>query len=336
MQLGMLGLGRMGGGMARRLLAAGHSCVVHDPQPAAVAALAAEGATPAASYAELVAKLKAPRAIWLMLPAAVVDEAIVALAPLLAPGDMFIDGGNSHYRDDLHRAEQLKPMGLHYLDVGVSGGVWGRTEGFCLMIGGEATAVQRLDPIFRSLAPGSSSAPPTPGRESQSTAELGYLHCGAHGAGHFVKMIHNGIEYGMMQAYAEGLNILKHAGVGAVTRRADAETAPLAEPEAYRYDFQLEEVAELWRHGSVIRSWLLDLTAHALVTDPALDSFAGGVADSGEGRWTLQAAIDTSVPVPVLSAALYARFASRGEDDFGNRLLSALRKEFGAHAASKR
>ena len=335
MQLGMLGLGRMGGGMVRRLLAAGHTCVVYDPQPASVAVLAAEGATPAASYAELVAKLDSPRAIWLMLPSAVVDEAIVALAPLLAPGDTLIDGGNSHYRDDLQRAEQFKPMGLHYLDVGVSGGVWGRTEGFCLMIGGEASVVQRLDPIFRSLAPGSSHAPPTPDRKSQSTAELGYLHCGAHGAGHFVKMVHNGIEYGMMQAYAEGLNILKHAGAGAVTRRADAETAPLADPQAYRYDFKVEEVAELWRRGSVIRSWLLDLAAHALVTDPALDSFAGGVADSGEGRWTLQAAIDTSVPVPVLSAALYARFASRGEDDFGNRLLSALRKEFGGHAASK-
>ena len=331
MQLGMIGLGRMGAGMARRLMQGGHACVVHDRDPAVLKPLQQEGATPAASLQALVAALAPPRAIWIMLPAAVVDGTLTALAALLSPGDILIDGGNSHYRDDLTRAAALKPKGIYYLDVGTSGGVWGLKEGYCLMIGGEENPVRHLDPIFACLAPGAGAASRTEGRHGSSTAERGYLHCGGHGAGHFVKMVHNGIEYGIMQAYAEGLNLLRHAGAGREGRAADAETAPLAHPEAYQYDFKLEDVAEVWRRGSVIRSWLLDLTAHALLEDPALEHFAATVSDSGEGRWTLQAAIDTSVPVPVLSAALYARFASRGEDDFANRLLSALRKEFGGH-----
>jgi 6-phosphogluconate dehydrogenase len=331
MQLGMIGLGRMGAGMARRLMQAGHTCVVHDRDSDARASLQESGAVAAASLEELVAKLKAPRAVWVMLPAAVVGETVTALATLLAPGDVIIDGGNSHYREAIGRAAALKPRGIHYVDVGTSGGVWGLKEGYCLMIGGEAEVVKRLDPIFAALASGKGAAPPTPGRGGSGTAEQGYLHCGSHGAGHFVKMIHNGIEYGIMQAYAEGLNVLKHAGAGRVGRVADAETAPLAHPEDYQYDFKLEDVAEVWRRGSVIRSWLLDLTAHALLEDSSLDALGGRVADSGEGRWTLQAAIDTSVPVPVLSAALYARYSSRGEGDFANRVLSALRREFGGH-----
>ncbi len=331
MQLGMIGLGRMGAGMARRLMQGGHTCVVHDRDPGVLKALQQEGATPAASLQALVATLAPPRAIWIMLPAAVVDGTLTGLAALLSPGDIIIDGGNSHYQDDLKRAAVLKPAGIHYLDVGTSGGVWGLKEGYCLMIGGEEKPVRHLDPIFACLAPGAGAASRTEGRDGSSTAERGYLHCGGHGAGHFVKMVHNGIEYGIMQAYAEGLNLLRHAGAGKEGRAADAETAPLAHPEAYRYDFKLEDVAEVWRRGSVIRSWLLDLTAHTLLEDPALEHFAAAVSDSGEGRWTLQAAIDTSVPVPVLSAALYARFASRGEDAFASRLLSALRREFGGH-----
>ena len=337
MQLGMIGLGRMGAGMARRLMQAGHACVVHDPQPEAIKRLVEEGATGAASFKELVAQLAPPRAIWLMVPAAVVGETITALAGLLSPGDILIDGGNSHYKDDRLRAADLKPKGIHYVDVGTSGGVWGLKEGYCLMIGGEPETVRHLEPLFASLAPGMGAVPRTPGRETASgTAERGYLHCGAHGAGHFVKMVHNGIEYGIMQAYAEGLNILRHADAGKAGRAADAETAPLAHPEDYRYDFKLEDVAEVWRRGSVIRSWLLDLSAHALLADPELESSHTEVSDSGEGRWTLQAAIDTSVPVPVLSAALYARYSSRGEDDFANRMLSALRREFGGHGPAKR
>jgi len=331
MQLGMIGLGRMGAGMVRRLMQAGHACMVHDRDTKAVAAMQVVGAVPTASLEELVAKLAAPRALWIMLPAAVVGETVSALTELLSPGDTIIDGGNSHYREAIRRAAALKPCGIHYLDVGTSGGVWGLKEGYCLMIGGDAEAVQCLDPIFTALAPGQATAPLTPGRSGSGTAERGYLHCGSHGAGHFIKMVHNGIEYGIMQAYAEGLNILKHAGAGRVGRAADAETAPLAHPEDYQYDFNLQDVAEVWRRGSVIRSWLLDLTAHALLEDPNLSALCGRVMDSGEGRWTLQAAIDISVPVPVLSAALYARFGSRGEDDFANRVLSALRREFGGH-----
>ncbi len=331
MQLGMIGLGRMGAGMARRLMQGGHACVVHDRDPGVLKTLQQECATPAASLQALVAALAPPRAIWIMLPAAVVDGTLTALAASLSPGDILIDGGNSHYQDDLKRAAALKPAGIHYVDVGTSGGVWGLKEGYCLMIGGEEQPVRHLDPIFACLAPGAGAAPRTEGRDGSGTAERGYLHCGGVGAGHFVKMVHNGIEYGIMQAYAEGLNLLRHAGAGKEGRAVDAETAPLAHPEAYQYDFKLEDVAEVWRRGSVIRSWLLDLTAHALLEDPALEHFAAAVSDSGEGRWTLQAAIDTSVPVPVLSAALYARFASRGEDAFASRLLSALRREFGGH-----
>lgn len=336
MQLGMIGLGRMGAGMARRLMQGGHACVVHDRQPESIKRLQEEGAAGAASLEGLVAALAPPRAIWIMLPAAVVGDTVTALAALLSPGDILIDGGNSHYQDDLCRAAELKPKGIQYVDVGTSGGIWGLREGFCLMIGGDAAAVQRLDPVFACLAPGAGAVARTEGRTGAGTAERGYLHCGSHGAGHFVKMVHNGIEYGIMQAYAEGLNVLRHAGVGRQARSADAETAPLSNPEHYQYDFKLEDVAEVWRRGSVIRSWLLDLTAHALLADPALEAFASQVSDSGEGRWTLQAAIDTSVPVPVLSAALYARYVSRGEDAFASRLLSALRREFGGHGAGKR
>jgi 6-phosphogluconate dehydrogenase len=332
MQLGMIGLGRMGGSMVRRLLRHGHACVVFDAHADAMAPLAVAGATPAASLAAFVAGLDAPRAIWLMLPAAVVDTTIEALAPLLQPGDTVIDGGNSYYVDDIRRSRALAARQIHYVDVGVSGGVWGNERGYCLMIGGEAGPVTRLDPVFRPRAPGRDAAPRTPGRATQAgTAEEGYLHCGPAGAGHFVKMVHNGIEYALMAAYAEGFNILAHAGVGAHPRAADAETAPLQQPDHYKYDIPLPDVAELWRRGSVVGSWLLDLTARALAEHPDLQPFSGHVADSGEGRWTVHAAIDTSTPAPVLAAALFQRFSSRGEDDFASRLLSALRYQFGGH-----
>ncbi len=332
MQIGMIGLGRMGSNMARRLLGAGHACVVHDIHPAAVQALAEAGASGAASLGELAKKLAPPRTVWLMLPAAAVDATIEALLPHLQADDVVVDGGNSHYRDDLRRAATLAGRGLHYVDVGTSGGVWGLAEGYCLMIGGEAAPVQRLEALFTALAPGPQAAPPTPGRDPRRAgAERGWLHCGPSGAGHFVKMVHNGIEYGLMAAYAEGFDILRHAGIGGEARESDAETAPLAHPEAYRYQFDLAEIAELWRRGSVVRSWLLDLTAHALLGDPGLDQVRGRVADSGEGRWTLQAAIDVGAPAPVLATALFARFGSRGRGEFANRILSAMRREFGGH-----
>jgi len=333
MQLGMIGLGRMGSNLVRRLRRAGHTCVVYDAQPEPIAALVREGATGAASLEDLVAKLTAPRAVWLMVPAAVVDDELAALAPLLAAGDTVIDGGNSHYHDDIRRARELGARSLHYLDVGTSGGVWGLERGYCLMIGGEEAVVRRLDPIFRTLAPGVAAAARTPGREGAAgPAEQGYLHCGPSGAGHFVKMVHNGIEYGLMAAYAEGLNILRHADAGLRPREADAETTPLRQPELYEYTLDLPAVAEVWRRGSVIASWLLDLTAAALQASPDLAGFSGTVSDSGEGRWTLDAAIDESVPAPVLSAALFDRFRSRGEGLFADRLLSALRYQFGGHA----
>jgi 6-phosphogluconate dehydrogenase len=331
MQLGMIGLGRMGGNMARRLMAGGHECVVYDANPAAAQALAAEGAKAAGSLESMVRALVAPRAIWVMLPAAAVDETLAALVPLLSSGDVVIDGGNSHYKEDIRRSESLAPRGVHYVDVGTSGGVWGLRNGYCLMVGGEAGTIDRLVPIFEALAPGENTAPPTPSRRSRTTASHGWLHCGPAGAGHFVKMVHNGIEYGMMAAFAEGLNLLAHANVGHAAREADAETAPLAEPEHYRYDIDIGEVAELWRRGSVVRSWLLDLVAEALAENPRLEGLRGVVSDSGEGRWTVQAAIDASVPVPVLASALFSRFASRGEDDVANRLLSAMREQFGGH-----
>ncbi|MEO7987132.1 MAG: phosphogluconate dehydrogenase (NAD(+)-dependent, decarboxylating) [Gemmatimonadales bacterium] len=332
MQLGMIGLGRMGGNMVRRLLHARHECVVYDVAGPAVAALAGEGATGTHSLAAFVGALRPPRAIWLMVPAALVDRELAALVPLLAPGDIVIDGGNSYYHDDIRRAAELKASGLHYVDVGTSGGVWGFERGYCLMIGGEEGVVAHLDPVFTALAPGIDAAPRTPGRESTTgTAERGYLHCGPAGAGHFVKMVHNGIEYGLMAAYAEGLNVLHHANAGLHAREADAETTPLRQPEHYQYQLNLTEIAEVWRRGSVIGSWLLDLTARALLESPDLSTFAGRVSDSGEGRWTLAAAIDESVPTPVLSAALLQRFSSRGEADFANRLLSALRYQFGGH-----
>jgi 6-phosphogluconate dehydrogenase len=332
MQMGMLGLGRMGANMSRRLMRGGHSCVVYDVSPEAVHGLEAEGASGSGSLEEFVAKLEKPRAVWLMVPAGIVDRLIGSLAALLEPGDIVIDGGNSYYRDDLHRAAALKEKGLHFVDVGTSGGVWGLERGFCLMIGGETEVVRRLDPIFATLAPGQQSAPPTPGRPSGlGTADQGYLHCGPNGAGHFVKMVHNGIEYGMMAAYAEGLNVLHHAGIGRKQQQVNAETAPVRHPEYYQYDLNLGEVAEVWRRGSVVASWLLDLTAVALRDNPDLSSFSGRVSDSGEGRWTIAAAIDESVPVPVLSAALYDRFSSRGEADYADKLLSALRLQFGGH-----
>jgi 6-phosphogluconate dehydrogenase len=332
MQLGMVGLGRMGANMVRRLMKGGHDCVVFDSTPAAVEALTQEGATGASTPAGLVALLRRPRTLWLMVPAAVVDRSIGELLPLLEPGDTLIDGGNSYYVDDIRRAKELTPRGIDYVDVGTSGGVWGLERGYCMMIGGPAAAVQRLDPIFRTLAPGPGRVERTPGRPAnQGTAELGYLHCGASGAGHFVKMVHNGIEYGLMAAYAEGMGILKGANIGNRERAADAETTPLHDPEHYRYDLNLPDIAELWRRGSVISSWLLDLTAAALIDDPALARFAGRVSDSGEGRWTLKAAIDEAVPAPVLSSALNARFSSRGEADFQNKLLSAMRFQFGGH-----
>jgi 6-phosphogluconate dehydrogenase len=332
MQIGMIGLGRMGANMVRRLMDGGHQCVVHDVSAEAIRAMAEHGAVPAASLDELVAKLTQPRAIWLMVPAAVVDASLASLVPRLSGGDIVIDGGNSYYRDDIHRAEQLSAQKIHYVDCGTSGGVWGRDRGYCLMIGGEPEVVQRLDPIFKTLASGKGTLPPTKGREQRTgSAELGYLHCGPHGAGHFVKMVHNGIEYGLMAAYAEGLNILKHAGIGKSSRAADAETTPLRNPEYYQYDFDLADITEVWRRGSVIQSWLLDLTAAALAGDASLEKFAGRVSDSGEGRWTLDAAIDEAVPAHILAAALFERFSSRGEADFQNRVLSAMRFEFGGH-----
>jgi 6-phosphogluconate dehydrogenase len=332
MDLGMIGLGRMGGAMVRRLLKAGHRCVVHDVRREVVEALQREGAVGAFSLEELVRQLPVPRPVWMMLPAGLVDETLGKLVPLLQSGDTVIDGGNSYYHDDLRRAAELRQRGLHYVDVGVSGGVWGLERGYCLMIGGEQEPVRRLEPVFVALAPGAEGASRTPGREGPATpAEQGWLHCGPNGAGHFVKMVHNGIEYGLMAAYAEGLNILRHADVGMHRHVTDAETTPLRNPEEYRYAFDLPEVAELWRRGSVIGSWLLDLTAHALRGSPELSEFSGHVSDSGEGRWTLAAAIDEGVPAPVLGSALYQRFSSRGEGDFADRLLSAMRYQFGGH-----
>jgi 6-phosphogluconate dehydrogenase len=332
MQLGMIGLGRMGANMVRRLLRGGHQCVVFNRSPKAVEDLAKENAVGASSLVDLVRKLEQPRAVWLMVPAAVVDHIIAAIAPFLGSGDILIDGGNSYYVDDIRRAKELAPKGVRYVDVGTSGGVWGLERGYCMMIGGPEVAVRHLDPIFKTLAPGLGDIARTPGREKNgSTAEYGYLHCGANGAGHFVKMVHNGIEYGAMAAYAEGMSILRRANVGEQQRAMDAETAPLRNPELYRYDLDLRDIAELWRRGSVITSWLLDLTAAALAKDPALTKFAGKVSDSGEGRWTIKAAIDEAVPVPVLSTALYSRFSSRGEATFSDKLLSAMRYEFGGH-----
>jgi 6-phosphogluconate dehydrogenase len=336
MQLGMIGLGRMGANMVRRLIRGGHQCVVYDRSQAATAALAKEGATPAATLDEFVAKLTKPRAAWLMVPAAVVDVTLKDLVPKLSEDDAVIDGGNSYYIDDIRRSKELQAKKLHYLDVGTSGGVWGLERGYCMMIGGDNKAVQRLDPIFKTLAPGKGDIPRTEGREKVGgTAEEGYLHCGPSGAGHFVKMVHNGIEYGLMAAYAEGLNILRHANVGKAGRTVDAETTPLREPEHYQYDFNLRDVAEVWRRGSVVASWLLDLTALALTKDPALSKFGGKVSDSGEGRWTILAAIDEGAPAPVLTTALYERFTSRGEAEFANKILSAMRFEFGGHEEKK-
>jgi 6-phosphogluconate dehydrogenase len=332
MQLGMIGLGRMGANMVRRLLKGGHDCVVFDMSPDAVAEMAKERAVGTTSVADLIKKLEKPRAVWLMVPAAVVDKTIADLVPSLEPGDILIDGGNSYYIDDIRRAKELSPRRIHYVDVGTSGGVWGLERGYCMMIGGEAETVKRLDPIFATLAPGRGDIPRTPGREKLGgTAEQGYLHCGPNGAGHFVKMVHNGIEYGVMAAYAEGLGVLRSANVGKQTHAIDAETTPLRDPEHYQYDLNLPDITELWRRGSVIASWLLDLTASALCKDSELAHFAGRVSDSGEGRWTIKAAIDEAVPAHVLTAALYERFSSRGEADFANRLLSAMRYEFGGH-----
>ena len=332
MQLGMIGLGRMGANLVRRLHRGGHQCVVFDTNPGPVKDLVKEGATGASSLDDFVKKLSKPRAVWLMVPAAVVDPTLTDLGPRLEEGDVVIDGGNSYYVDDLRRAVELKAKGLHYVDVGTSGGVWGQERGYCLMIGGPEAVVKRLDPIFATIAPAVDAAPRTPGREKLGgTAEHGYLHCGPSGAGHFVKMVHNGIEYGIMAAYAEGLDILRHANVGKQTQAADAETTPLRDPERYQYDLNLRDVAEVWRRGSVISSWLLDLTAAALLKDPELSDFSGRVSDSGEGRWTIKAAIDEAVPAPVLTTALYERFSSRGEADFADKLLSAMRYQFGGH-----
>jgi 6-phosphogluconate dehydrogenase len=333
MQLAMIGLGRMGGNMVRRLLRDGHECVVYARDPAAVAALEGEGAIGATSYGELAGKLDPPRSVWIMVPAAAVGSVLDELVPHLAPGDLVVDGGNSYYRDDVDRADRLREAGVHYVDVGTSGGVFGLERGYCLMIGGEDEPVARLDPVFRTLAPGVEAAPRT--REDGSeprAAERGYLHCGPPGAGHFVKMVHNGIEYGLMAAYAEGLNVLHHAGVGAHAREASSEVAPLLDARYYRYDFDLAEIAELWRRGSVVSSWLLDLTARALAESGDLTEFDGRVSDSGEGRWTVMAAVEEGVPVPVLSTALFARYTSRGEAEFASKLLSALRMQFGGHA----
>jgi len=336
MQLGMIGLGRMGANMVRRLLKAGHECVVFDRSPASVADLGKDGAAGSSSLDEFISKLKPPRAIWLMVPAAVVDQTLEQLASRLQKGDIIIDGGNSYYIDDIRRAKHLQAAGIHYVDVGTSGGVWGLERGYCQMIGGEPDIVKHLDPILKTLAPGRGDVSRTPGREKvpvgASTAEEGYLHCGPSGAGHFVKMVHNGIEYGLMAAYAEGLNILHKANVGKHAQETDAETTPLRNPEHYLYDFNLADVTEVWRRGSVVASWLLDLTAISLLDEPDLAKFSGRVSDSGEGRWTLQAGIDESAPTPVLAAALFQRFSSRGEADFANKVLSALRFQFGGHA----
>ena len=332
MQIAMIGLGRMGGNMVRRLMRKGHECVVWDRTPEVVQGFVKEGATCAASLEDLVAKLTPPRAVWMMIPAAIVDTCIAQLAPHLAAGDVIIDGGNSYYVDDIRRAGELRGRGIEYLDVGTSGGVWGLERGYCMMVGGSRPVAERLDPIFKALAPGVGATPRTPGRPpGRGTAEEGYLYCGSNGAGHFVKMVHNGIEYGLMAAYAEGLGVLHAADIGKQLRAADAETTPLRDPQLYQYDFDLADIAEVWRRGSVIASWLLDLTAAALVKDPQLSSFAGRVSDSGEGRWTIKAAIDEAVPVPVLTTALYQRFNSRGDADFQNKLLSALRYQFGGH-----
>ena len=330
MQLGMIGLGRMGANMVRRLLRAGHECVVYDRSAEAVQSLVTDKATGAGSLAEFVTKLEQPRALWLMIPAALVDATLNELAGLVTKDDIIIDGGNSYYIDDIRRARELKDKGIHYVDVGTSGGVWGLDRGYCQMIGGEKDVVQHLDPIFKALAPGSGGIAPTPG-SAASTASDGYLHCGPAGAGHFVKMVHNGIEYGLMAAYAEGLNVLHHANEGKAERTADAETSPLRNPEHYVYDFNLAEITELWRRGSVVASWLLDLTAISFAQSPQLENFSGRVADSGEGRWTINAAVEEGVPVPVLSAALFQRFDSRGEAEFANKVLSAMRFQFGGH-----
>jgi 6-phosphogluconate dehydrogenase len=336
MQLGMIGLGRMGANLVRRLMRDGHECVAYDVTPAAVKTLEGEGATGATTLADFVAQLSKPRAVWIMVPAGVVDSTLEDLVPLLDEGDIVIDGGNSYYRDDIERAGRLRQQKIHYVDVGTSGGVFGLERGFCLMIGGEDDVVRHLDPIFATIAPGVDTAARTPGKTGPpSTAENGYLHCGPNGAGHFVKMVHNGIEYGLMAAYAEGLNILEHADVGTKTQTIDAETTPLREPQYYQYRLDIPEVAEVWRRGSVIASWLLDLTADALSVSPDLADFEGRVSDSGEGRWTVLAAVDEGVPAPVLSTALFDRFASRGAADFANKLLSAMRSEFGGHAEKK-
>ena len=336
MQLGMVGLGRMGANMVRRLIRRGHDCVVFDVFPKSVEELAAEKATPSSSLEDLVKKLAKPRAVWLMVPAAVVDQTIANILPSLESGAILIDGGNSYYIDDIRRAKELAPKGIHYVDVGTSGGVWGLERGYCMMIGGEEAVVKHLDPIFATLAPGRGDVPRTPGREKiGGTAEQGYLHCGPNGAGHFVKMVHNGIEYGLMAAYAEGLNILKNADVGKQQHEVDAETTPLRDPEHYQYELNLRDVTEVWRRGSVISSWLLDLTASAMVDDPSLSKFAGRVSDSGEGRWTIKAAIDEGVPVPVLASSLFERFSSRGNADFQDKVLSAMRFGFGGHLEKK-
>lgn len=336
MQIGMIGLGRMGSNMVRRLTRAGHECVVSDVNPESVKAVAGEGAVGSNSLEDFAAKLKPPRTAWMMVPAGVVDATLAALTPHFQRGDTAIDGGNSYYIDDIRRAQELAPKDIHYVDVGTSGGVWGLERGYCQMIGGEMEVVQRLDPIFKALAPGRGDIPRTPGREKTGgTAEEGYLHCGASGAGHFVKMVHNGIEYGLMAAYAEGMNILHHANVGKTKGAVDAETTPLRHPEHYLYDLNLPDIAEVWRRGSVVASWLLDLTAIALLKQPDLGNFSGRVSDSGEGRWTIQAAIEEGAPAPVLSAALYERFTSRGESDFPDKLLSAMRFEFGGHIEKK-
>ena len=332
MQLGMIGLGRMGANMVRRLVKEGHRCTVFDMSPEAVQDLVREKATGSTSIADFVGKLAKPRAVWLMVPAAVVDKTIAGILPLLSSGDILIDGGNSYYVDDIRRAKELAPKGIHYVDVGTSGGVWGLTRGYCMMIGGEPAVVAHLDPIFATLAPGIGNIGRTPGREeAKGTAEQGYLHCGPNGAGHFVKMVHNGIEYGLMAAYAEGMNILRAANAGKDVHAVDAETTPLRDPEHYQYDLNLPDIAEVWRRGSVVSSWLLDLTASALIKDPTLAKFGGRVSDSGEGRWTIKAAIDEAVPAPVLTTALYERFSSRGEAMFQDKLLSAMRFEFGGH-----
>lgn len=333
MQLGMVGLGRMGANLVRRLMRDGHTCVVYDLDAAAVKELEQEGATAASSLQDLVGKLSRPRNIWLMLPAGVVQRTVDELADLLIRDDIVIDGGNSYYRDDITRSRQLAPLGVHYVDCGTSGGIWGLERGYCLMVGGETDAVQRLDPLLRTIAPGAGSAEPTPGRTATTgTAPDGYLHCGPSGAGHFVKMVHNGVEYGMMAAIAEGLSVIKHADAGLHNRTVDAETAPLRDPEAYSYEIDVAEVAEVWRRGSVVGSWLVDLVADALARSPELDGFAGRVSDSGEGRWTVLAAVDESVPAPVITTALYQRYASRGLGEFTDKLLSAMRGEFGGHA----